>query len=129
MTDKQIREMQKEKRCILYNGALRISELYPDVERVIIKYKGKPCSANCNEKSGEQTYTCDMLAIFLVDCPNGTCTGIGFDLGYVISNMIRMHRTEESGVLECQEFEDAERYNKFHCKSRLEYTIDVEYRS
>ncbi len=129
MTEEQLFNRRQKQLAFKYANAKHISEAFPNVQSITIRYTGIPNSAFSKVKSDEQRYTPDMQDVFLVECPNGTCTGIGFDMYSVVSKAIRNHKTEQRGVMECENFEDAERYNQYHCGSKLEYTILVEYRS
>lgn len=104
----------------------RITDLWPKVKNITIKYKiTYPCSAT-NEtmiQQGTAIYKPDFLPEFHFDCINEECTGHGFELYSVVSRMIAHCEVYRSGKMECRGSES--RKHPHNCPSWIEYQVLV----
>ena len=86
----------------------RISNLWPTVKRIEIDYKiSYPCSVMSEvlAKQGTAIYKPDFLPKFQFDCINDECTGRGFDLHSIVSQMVAHGETTRSGTMKCKGME------------------------
>lgn len=129
MNEKQVEEMRGRQYANKMYCARLISDQYPSIKEIRIEYKTSSLSWEGAERVGSQCYYPNDRAIFLVGCPNSTCTGIGFDLDNEVWKLAQSGRQTCRGSLRCENYEDAERYNKHRCGSTLEYSITIEYQT
>lgn len=105
----------------------RIFDLWPKVKKIEIEYKIiYPCSVTNETKveQGTAIYKPDFLAEFHFDCINEECTGRGFDLYSIVSQMVAHNEVVWSGTMECKGME-TRKYNHA-CPSFIDVTIRVD---
>lgn len=129
MNDKQVKEMQDRQYANKMHCAHLVSEMYSNIKKIKIESKASSLSWEGAEKVNSQCYYPNDKSIFLVKCPNGSCTGIGFDLGNEVLKLAQSGKQTCVGSLRCENYEDAERYGKHKCGSILEYSITIEYQA
>lgn len=129
MNDKQVKEMQNRLYANKIHSACSISDKYPNIKKIRIEFKASSLSWEGAERVSSQSYHPNDRAVFLVSCPNETCTGIGFDLDNEVWELVRSKKHTCTGILRCENYEDAERYGKHKCGSTLEYSITIEYQA
>lgn len=128
MTEKELQQMKREEYNIRMLASRAIRESYPDVSEIAIRYKA---TSMCGEKrvvEGSRLYKPTDKDVFLIPCPNGTCTGIGFDLSSEVDNAIESKISPYTGTMKCDGYEDKERFDNYKCDSFVEFEIIV-YRS
>lgn len=108
------------------NDNYRIYELYPNVEKITIKYEQEYLSAfgKFREESSHE-YQKNFVAEFNIKCINRDCTNKWFDLYPEVSYMIAHNEKFSSGSLKCVGNEANDHNNK--CPCVLNYTIQIEY--
>lgn len=124
----KIDEMKRLQYSNRYSCLRRLGEIYPDVFKVEVKYKGKSSSWDGNEIAGKFEIHSDQLIDFLIKCPNNSCTGIGIDLNSEVINALSKGIDHIAGEKECDGYEDEERYGNHKCGSILNYEITIDYR-
>lgn len=105
----------------------RISNLWPTVKRIEIDYKiSYPCSVMSEVlvKQGTAIYKPDFLPKFQFDCVNDECTGRGFDLYSIVSQMVAHGETTRSGTMKCNGMEAKD--HPYACQSTMVFTIRVD---
>lgn len=115
------------RRADMYYDALSLSDIYPNVSKVTVKCYSKSGSFEGAEIDSVVVRNPNDKFLFLVKCPNGSCTDIGFDLGGDVRDVIRNRKPSSSGTKKCNGWEDSERIGKHECLSEVEFTITVEY--
>lgn len=119
-------ELRSKMRATL-TGTKRINELYPAVTLIHIDYHTIHYSAfGVIKKEHSIQLKPDFLPMFFIDCPNTECTGIGFNLSHIISQMIIKKQIECSGTLQCNG-KEADDHLEQTCNSILNYTVHIEY--
>lgn len=111
----------------MYYDALSISDIYPNVSKIIVKCYSKSGSFDGSEIDSVIVRHLNDKSLFVVKCPNISCTDIGFDLGGDVRDVIRSRKSSSSGTKKCNGWEDSERIGKHECLSEIEFTITVEY--
>ncbi len=102
-------------------------EVSANVSKVVVEYHSKSGSFDEFEVDGKIEVMPNSKFIFLIGCPNGTCTDIGFDLVGEVRELIRKRQSSASGKKICAGWEDEERIGRHRCLSEIEFTITVEY--
>lgn len=128
MNEKKLEKMKLDMLSGKIHNSLYIYERYPDVQEIEIAYKSESGSWEHAVKDGKRIFTPNDKAVFLIKCPNSTCTGIGFDLGHEVDRLYLNKEESLSGQMVCTEYEDAERYGKFRCGSSIDYVITIVYK-
>lgn len=105
---------------------IRIKELFPRVECIVIEYQITYISAfGKMTKSGRAEYDPDFEADFSFGCINDSCTGKGFDLYSEVSMMAAKGETERSGCIWCDGNES--RKHRTTCHTSFTYSVYLEY--
>lgn len=112
----------------MHHYASTLMEVSSDVTKVVVEYHSKSGSFEGTEVDSRLEVSSDSKFLFLIHCPNGSCTDIGFDLGGEVREVIRNKKTSGSGKKICAGWEDSERVGRHKCLSEIEFTITVEYR-
>ena len=127
MNEKKIEAMKLDRLSSKMYNARYIYEKYPNINKIEIKYRTESGSWEHASTEGTRSFSPKDKAVFLIECPNSTCTGIGFDLGNEVDNLYYSKDETLSGRMACTEYEDAERYGKHKCGSMIDYVITLFY--
>lgn len=126
-SDKDYSSMRYSRIADMEYYAPALMEVSSDVNKVVIEYHSKSGSFEGSEVVSRLEVPSDSKFLFLIHCPNGSCTDIGFDLGGEVREVIRNKKTSGSGKKTCAGWEDSERVGRHRCLSEIEFTITVEY--
>lgn len=128
MTDKQNEEQKSRQRSIHYSLLRNISEIYPTVDKITIRYKQIYRSAfGTSEDENELKYTSSSRNDFLIKCLNRECTSIGYDLRDEIEDMIYCRESSREGSINCDGSEAPDHLYQ-RCGSSLHYSIQITYK-
>lgn len=127
MNEKKIEKMKLARLSSKMHNSSYIYEKYPNVQKIEIAYKSESGSWEHAKENGKRIFAPNDKAVFLIECPNSTCTGIGFDLGHEVDKLYLRKEESLSGHMVCTEYEDAERYGNFRCGSSIDYVITICY--
>lgn len=127
MTDRENEEQKRRTRYMLQDRRL-ISEVYPEVEQIVIEYAVEHRSAFGIGKDS-RTITCapSHSCIFEVDCLNRECTCGYFNLKEEVWSMVRGKETERTGTMNCKGSEAPDHLYQ-SCGGSLEYKITIAYK-
>ena len=110
-----------------FSDAPSVSECFPSVDSIVVDYTITYESAfGCVIDKGCSTYNRESKVVFLYNCRNNDCTGLGFDLFPEIHSSISENKETYSGELKCQGKEAPDHSNA--CPTKMEYSIRVVYR-
>ena len=114
--------------ALLHSDTRRLSEVFPDIEGIIISYDNHHKSI-LDEKSekNDLPVTPHSIMDFSIPCLNTECTYGWFDLKNEIYSMRREHLTEFTGKQVCRGYE-APDHPEEKCGSYLNYTIRIIYK-
>lgn len=128
MTHKENDEIKSKQLSWYYSSLQNISELYPSVSSIIIKYNQIYRSAfGTDKKESILNFGSSERNFFLIKCLNRECTSIGFDLGNIISNMVQSKEVEKDGDMDCKGSESPDHLYQ-SCGSSLHYSIKIVYK-
>ena len=125
----QIRYMAKKKSSVYnpYATSLRVGDLWPDVERIIVEYHAvHPSAFGLFENKDTATYTADRQAVVQLRCPTNDCTMGYLDISGDISSMVTHKVSSRSFEKQCPGRE-AEDHPEQACMTTYTYKISIEY--
>lgn len=129
MTDKQNEEQKSRQRSLHYSLLRVISDIYPTVDKITIRYKQIYRSAfGTSEYENEQKYTSSSRNNFLVKCLNRECTSIGYDLRDEVEDMIYSRESSREGNIDCNGSEAPDHLYQ-SCGSSLHYYIQITFKN
>ena len=118
------------KNSLVYNPyatSLRVEDLWPGVERIIVEYYAvHPSAFGLIEKKGTATYTADRQAVVLLRCPTNDCTMGYLDISGDISSMVTHKVSSRSFEKPCPGRE-AEDHPEQACMTTYTYRISIAY--
>lgn len=100
-----------------------ISELYPDVGRIILFVAFEEADAESEPNYQQIIFTAETEAIFRLDCSREACAGGGFDFTPVVDEMVKNKESRVHGKLAC---EGALGHGGHRCGLKAEYRIIVD---
>jgi hypothetical protein len=100
-----------------------ISELYPDVERIVLFVAFEEADSESEPNYQQIIFTADTGASFKLDCSRDECVGGGFDFAPVVDEMMRNKESRVHGKLAC---EGTCGSGGDHCSLKAEYRIIVD---
>ena len=132
MNENKLREQRGRLRSEKIYHSRRLSDVFPDVERVEVRASilFEPGAADVVEKEYCIVLVANDKLYVYVPCPNKDCTGFGFELTDVIRESIRK-RENSFGEVTCDEKEDWKYFNSsgHTCQSTLSYAVFLQYLS
>ena len=129
MTDKQNEEQTSRQRSLHYSLLRVISDIYPTVDKITIRYKQIYRSAfGTSEDEKELKYTSSSRNDFLIKCLNRECTSIGYDLRDEIEDMIYCRESSREGSINCDGSEAPDHLYQ-RCGSSLHYYIQITFKN
>ena len=110
-----------------YATSLRVEDLWPSVERIIVEYHAvHPSAFGLIEKKGTANYTADRQAVVQLHCPTNDCTMGYLDISGDISSMVAHKVPSRSFVKQCPGRE-AEDHPEQACMTTYTYKISITY--
>lgn len=111
----------------------RFCERFPSVVSCVITYHREvalavPLSDNTTNKINSidiHTHSSHIT----IDCLNPDCTKGVFDLTNDIAMMVKNSQCLIKGEKICDGFQDAERNGTYHCRCKLKYIIELQYKN
>lgn len=79
-----------------------ISELYPDVRRIVLFVAFEEADSESEPNYQQIIFTADTEAIFKLDCSRDECVGGGFDFAPIVDEMMRNQESRVHGKLTCE---------------------------
>jgi len=115
--------------------AKTFEETYPELEDALVEWKesgnntDRPdfLSKNKDQKFNSR-FSIKENHGTLISCSNTLCKKGGFQLGFVIHEMIRKKETEREGFIPCEGYEPMGRGNKRRCLNSISYRITLKYK-
>jgi len=83
-------------------GPLRLSDLYPDIERLTLFVAFEEADAEAEPNYQQIIFTGDSTAAFRLDCSRDDCVAGGFDYEPFIDELIRSGEQMAHGKIACQ---------------------------
>jgi len=83
-------------------NSLRLSELYPDIERLTLFVAFEEADAEAEPNYQQIIFTGDSVAAFRLDCSREECVAGGFDYKPSIDELIRSGEQMAHGKISCQ---------------------------
>lgn len=128
MTDRENEEQKRRTRYMLQDRRL-ISEVYPEVEQIVIDYAVEHRSAfGISNDSRKITCAPSHTCVFEVNCLNCECTCGYFNLKDEVWSMVRSKETERTGTMHCKGSEAPDHMYQ-SCGGNLEYKITIAYKA
>lgn len=128
LTEQENERRKSEQRSWYYSQLHAISDCYPAVESITIRYHQIYRSAfGTTEKEKVLHYDTMSRDDFLIGCLNRECTCIGYNLKGVISDMVACKETNKEGKLDCEGSEAPDHMYQ-SCGSNLYYEITIKYK-
>ena len=127
MTETQFKKLKLKQIQNLHNG-IRVEQLYPEVDRIVIHYEREHSSfaGVSSDKRAKVVLPQDEFTIVL-PCLNKECTSIGFDLRGIISSGIHNHKSVLTGEMVCSG-QEAPDHPEQSCDGTLKYTVKLYYK-
>jgi hypothetical protein len=83
-------------------GSLKLSDLYPDIERLTLFVAFEEAEAEAEPNYQQMIFTGDSAAAFRLDCSREECVAGGFDYEPFIAELIRSGEQLAHGKIACQ---------------------------
>ena len=122
-----IYERQKQRYWEAYHRAPLLKEEFPQLSSLVIEMAFEEPDWGSNPSPRRERFGPDSRAFFEMTCPHVECISGGFDLSTAVSKLVASGKTESSGFLTCQGWQDRERINKYRCLLKMEYKIIAAY--
>jgi hypothetical protein len=106
-------------------GSRKISELYPDVTRVVLFVAFQQAAAGADANYQQIIFTPDSEAVFRLDCSRDDCVDGGFDYGPHVAELIASGESRSHGRIACEGWL-GNGENRRHCSLQSEYRIVVD---
>jgi len=84
------------------SGHPKLSELYPDIERLTLFVAFEEADAEAEPNYQQIIFTGDSAAAFRLDCSREECVTGGFDYEPFIDELIRSGEQRAQGKISCQ---------------------------
>lgn len=128
MTDREIDWRKSEQRSWFYSQLHAISDYYPTVESLTISYHQIYRSAfETTDKRNVLCYDATSRDGFLIECLNGECTCIGYNLKNIIFEVVARRELNIKGKL-CCEGGEVPGHLYQSCGAILYYDIAINYK-
>jgi hypothetical protein len=111
------------KNAVLNKAHASISELYPDVGRIVLFVAFEEADSESEPNYQQIIFTADTEAIFKLDCSRDGCVGGGFDFAPVVDEMMRNKESRVHDKLACEGNCDS---GEDHCSLKAEYRLFVD---
>ncbi|MBC8549968.1 MAG: hypothetical protein H8D23_09980 [Candidatus Brocadiales bacterium] len=132
MKKKSAEQIQKELKHQRMISVEFIKDIFPDIKEIAFEFKfddpdGPTISPNYKPSYSSVKLLPQNLALFRFECENRECVKGGFYLREEIKDMVQAHKSESSGQLICQGWQDPEREGQHRCLLELSYSVRVVY--
>lgn len=111
------------KSAVLNKAHASISELYPDVGRIVLFVAFEEADSESEPNYQQIIFTADTEAVFKLDCSRDDCVGGGFDFAPIVDGMMRNKESRVHGKLACEGTPGSE---GDHCSLKAEYRLIVD---
>lgn len=128
MTDRENERRKSEQRSWFYSQLHAISGYYPTIESITISFHQIYRSAfGTTDKRNILCYDATSRDDFLIECLNGECTCIGYNLKDIILEMVTRKELNKKGKLCCEGSEAPDHLYQSRGAS-LYYDIAINYK-
>jgi len=110
------------KSAALNKAHASISELYPDVGRIVLFVAFEEADSESEPNYQQIIFSADTEAVFKLDCSRDECAGGGFDFAPIVDEMMRNKESRVHGKLACEGTPGA---GGDRCSLKAEYRIIV----
>lgn len=121
-------EKRRQQNWLNHYDRRQISEVYPDVNKIVIEYEVEHRSVfgEVNEKHISTQYP-DFESTFIIECLNRECTSGIFDLKDDIYSMVREKISDYEGEQRCTGSEAPDHMYQ-SCSGKVKYKIHIDYK-
>lgn len=128
ITERENEQQKSEQRKWYYSQLHTISYYYPTVKSITICYHQVYRSAfGTTDREKVLHYDTTSRDDFLIECLNRECTSIGYNLKYIISDMVAHKETKKKDKIDCEGSEAPDHMYQ-RCGSCLYYEIIIIYK-